>query len=175
MDRKKQLSNVAFGGDWSEGIAPREDMQRALSALELAVRLSHLHDPLTTDNLQCLRLLTDRVARGPMLMAAFERAARLPDARIRRDALDRALMDLAGHFRDALMVSSGAGSVTANHPDMEDRAAALAAHAGPDRLLRCIEAVLICRDALAANVKPKFAVDAMIATVGQALQSDRSR
>ena len=31
------------------------------------------------------------------------------------------------------------------------------------------------RDALAANVKPKFAVDAMIATVGQALQSDRSR
>ena len=30
-------------------------------------------------------------------------------------------------------------------------------------------------DALAANVKPKFAVDAMIATVGQALQSDRSR
>lgn len=94
MDRKKQLSNVAFGGDWSEGIAPREDMQRALSALEMAVRLSHLRDPLTTDNLQCLRLLTDRVARGPMLMAAFERAARLPDARIRRAELDRALRNI---------------------------------------------------------------------------------
>ncbi|MCB0927043.1 MAG: DNA polymerase III subunit delta' [Mycobacterium sp.] len=105
----------------------------------------------------------------------LERRQKSRATRAGRDALDRALMDLAGHFRDALMVSSGAGSVTANHPDMEDRAAALAAHAGPDRLLRCIEAVLICRDALAANVKPKFAVDAMIATVGQALQSDRSR
>ena len=41
----------------------------------------------------------------------------------------------------------------------------------PDRLLRCIEAVLECREALAVNVKPKFAVDAMVATVGQALRN----
>lgn len=72
----------------------------------------------------------------------LERRQKSRATRAGRDALDRALMDLAYHFRDALMVSSGAGSVTANHPDMEDRAAALAAHAGPDRLLRCIEAVL---------------------------------
>jgi len=42
--------------------------------------------------------------------------------------------------------------------------------ASPERLLRCIEAVLECREALAVNVKPKFAVDAMVATVGQALR-----
>ena len=41
----------------------------------------------------------------------------------------------------------------------------------PDRLLRCIEAVLECREALAVNVKPKFAVDAMVATVGRALRN----
>ena len=35
---------------------------------------------------------------------------------------------------------------------------------------RCIEAVLGCREALAINVKPKFAVDAMVATIGQALR-----
>lgn len=93
--------------------------------------------------------------------------------RAARDALDRALMDLAGYFRDALMVSSGAGAVTANHPDMAERTARLAQHAPPDRLLRCIEAVLDCREALAGNVKPKFAVDAMVATVGQALRSDQ--
>ena len=82
-------------------------------------------------------------------------------------------MDLAGYFRDALMVSSGAGAVTANHPDMAERTARLAQHAPPDRLLCCIEAVLDCREALAGNVKPKFAVDAMVATVGQALRSDQ--
>jgi DNA polymerase-3 subunit delta' len=54
---------------------------------------------------------------------------------------------------------------------MAEKVAALAAHASSERLLRCIEAVLACREALAANVKPKFAVDAMVATVGQALRS----
>jgi DNA polymerase-3 subunit delta' len=55
---------------------------------------------------------------------------------------------------------------------MADRVAALAAHATPEKLLRCIEAVLACREALAANVKPRFAVDAMVATIGQALRAD---
>ena len=72
--------------------------------------------------------------------------------------------------RDALLVASQAGEIKANHPDMTDRVAALAAHASPEKLLRCIEAVLECREALAVNVKPKFAVDAMVATVGQALR-----
>ena len=89
--------------------------------------------------------------------------------RASRDALDRALIDLATYFRDALMVASGA-AVAQSHPDMTDRVAALAAHASRDRLLRCIEAVLQCREALAINVKPKFAVDAMVATMGQALR-----
>jgi DNA polymerase III subunit delta' len=105
----------------------------------------------------------------------LEKRQKSRQTRASRDALDRALIDLATYFRDALVVAmqpQGA-VVTANHPDMADKAAALAAHAGPDRLLRCIEAVLECREALAVNVKPKFAVDAMVATVGQALQAQR--
>jgi DNA polymerase-3 subunit delta' len=90
--------------------------------------------------------------------------------RASRDALDRALIDLATYFRDALVVSAGAGSVQPSHPDMAEKVAAMAAHVPADRLLRCIEAVLECREALAINVKPKFAVDAMVATVGQALR-----
>jgi len=90
--------------------------------------------------------------------------------RASRDALDRALIDLATYFRDALLISSGARNVVPNHPDMAEKVAAMAAHAPPDKLLRCIEAVLGCRAALAANVKPKFAVDAMVGTVGQALR-----
>lgn len=100
----------------------------------------------------------------------LEKRQKSRHTRASRDALDRALIDLATYFRDALLVSSGAGAVTANHPDMAEKVAAMAAHAPPDRLLRCIEAVLECREALAVNVKPKFAVDAMVATVGQALR-----
>jgi len=101
----------------------------------------------------------------------LERRQKSRQTRASRDALDRALIDLATYFRDALLVSSGAGEIQANHPDMADRVAAMAAHASPDKLLRCIEAVLECREALAVNVKPKFAVDAMVATVGQALRN----
>src|SRR6185295_3686818 len=89
----------------------------------------------------------------------LERRQKSRRTRASRDALDR-----------ALMVSFGAGDIQPNHPDMGDRVAAMAAHASPEKLLRCIEAVLECREALDVNVKPKFAVDAMVATVGRALR-----
>jgi DNA polymerase III subunit delta' len=101
----------------------------------------------------------------------LERRQKSRLTRASRDELDRALIDLATYFRDALLVSTGAGEVKANHPDMADKVASMAAVVPPDRLLRCIEAVLECREALAVNVKPKFAVDAMVATVGQALRN----
>src|SRR5437588_3712580 len=100
----------------------------------------------------------------------LERRQKSRQTRASRDALDRALIDLATYFRDALLVAANAGEVRPNHPDMAERIAAMAAHATPERLLRCIEAVLECREALAVNVKPKFAVDAMVATIGQALR-----
>ena len=105
------------------------------------------------------------------LIKDLEKRQKSRQTRASRDALDRALIDLAMYFRDALMLAGSAGGVQANHPDMADRAAALAAHASPQRLLRCIEAVLACREALAANVKPKFAVDALVATVGRQLRA----
>jgi len=100
----------------------------------------------------------------------LERRQKSRQTRASRDALDRALIDLATYLRDAMMAAGGAGGVTASHPDMTTDASRLAAHASPDRLLRCIEAVLTCRTALAMNVKPKFAVGAMVATMGQALR-----
>jgi DNA polymerase-3 subunit delta' len=103
-------------------------------------------------------------------LKALESRQKSRHTRASRDALDRALIDLATYFRDALVVSAGAGSVQPSHPDMAEKVAAMAAHVPADRLLRCIEAVLECREALAINVKPKFAVDAMVATVGQALR-----
>ena len=108
-------------------------------------------------------------------LKALEQRQKSRRTRASRDALDRSLIDLATYFRDALMVAGRASTVTPSHPDMAEKVAALAAHASSERLLRCIEAVLACREALAANVKPKFAVDAMVATVGQALRSGDQR
>jgi DNA polymerase-3 subunit delta' len=100
----------------------------------------------------------------------LERRQKSRQTRASRDALDRALIDLATYFRDALLVAASAPGPRANHPDMAKQIAAMAAHVPADRLLRCIEAVLHCREALAINVKPKFAVDAMVATIGQQLR-----
>ncbi|KAA8970451.1 DNA polymerase III subunit delta' [Mycobacterium sp.] len=100
----------------------------------------------------------------------LERRQKSRHTRAARDALDRALIDLATYFRDALVVAAGADAVRANHPDMAEHVAAMAAQSTPERLLRCIEAVLECRRALAVNVKPRVAVDAMVATIGQALR-----
>lgn len=106
------------------------------------------------------------------VIKGLERRQKSRQTRASRDAMDRALIDLATYFRDALMVASGAGAARPNHPDMADAVASMAAYAPPDRLLRCIEAVLECREALATNVKPRFAVGAMVATIGQALRAD---
>jgi DNA polymerase III subunit delta' len=102
----------------------------------------------------------------------LEKRQKSRQTRASRDALDRALIDLATYFRDALLVAAGAGDVEPNHPDMAEKVSSMAAHASPEKLLRCIEAVLQCREALAVDVKPKFAVDAMVASVGRALRAD---
>jgi len=86
-----------------------------------------------------------------------------------RDAFDRALIDLAGLYRDALARSYGSTAVL-NHPDMSEQIERMARGASPEALLKSIEAILECREALALNSKPKFAVYAMVAQLGAALR-----
>ncbi|CPW65823.1 Probable DNA polymerase III%2C delta' subunit [Mycobacteroides abscessus] len=66
--------------------------------------------------------------------------------------------------------AAGQGRVALHHPDMADRLGPMVDRVPPEQLLKCIEAVLECREALAVNVKPKFAIDALVATAGQALR-----
>lgn len=81
--------------------------------------------------------------------------------RTQRDALDRALVDLAGFYRDAIVAASGA-QVLLTNPDREQEIRMAAAEWGPESSLRRLEAVLACRDALEQNVKPRIAVEAMM-------------
>ncbi len=99
----------------------------------------------------------------------LERRQKSRATRGQRDAMDRALIDLAGFYRDAVVRSCGA-KVDATHPDLAGDVDLVSAQARPEGLLRCVEAVLECREALAANVKPRIAVDAMVATLGAALR-----
>jgi DNA polymerase-3 subunit delta' len=66
------------------------------------------------------------------------------------DSLDRALLDLAGLYRDVLAQQLGA-TVDFVNPDATREIAGLAARATPERTLQRLEAVLATRDALAAN------------------------
>lgn len=96
----------------------------------------------------------------------LERRQKSRATRTGRDALDRALLDIAGLYRDALAIAFGdPAGITMTHPDMADRARDLAQRVRPEGLLRSIDAVLACRAALDQNVKPRFAVAAMAATL----------
>lgn len=81
--------------------------------------------------------------------------------RTQRDALDRALVDLAGFYRDAIVAATGA-TVPLTNPDRDREIRVAAAEWGPESSLRRLEAVLACRDALEQNVKPRIAVEAMM-------------
>jgi DNA polymerase III subunit delta' len=91
----------------------------------------------------------------------LERRQKTRATRSQRDALDRALVDLAGFYRDALVASVGA-PVAPVHGDVAGQSAAAARRWSPESTLRRLEAVLECRTAIDANVKPRIAVEAMM-------------
>jgi DNA polymerase III subunit delta' len=80
--------------------------------------------------------------------------------RVQRDSLDRALLDLAGFYRDVLAVQFGADVELANaarHADLSQ----LAAVSRPEVTVRRIEAIMKCRQRLAGAVAPLLAVEEM--------------
>jgi DNA polymerase III subunit delta' len=80
--------------------------------------------------------------------------------RLKRDALDRALLDLASFYRDVLAVQLGADVELAN-AGQRDELDAVAAASPPEATVRRLEAIMKCRDRLAANVAPLLAVEEM--------------
>jgi DNA polymerase-3 subunit delta' len=78
--------------------------------------------------------------------------------RLKRDALDRALLDLAGYYRDILAVQLGASVELAN-AGRADELDSLARSSLPADTVRRIEAIMRCRERLEANVAPLLAVE----------------
>jgi DNA polymerase III subunit delta' len=111
-------------------------------------------------------------ARGPGVVAAsrgsagqlkeLERRQKSRATRIGRDSMDRALVDLAGLYRDAMVLGSAPSTdLPLNHPDRRADAVELARRIGPEGALRRIDAILDCRTALEENVKPQIALEAL--------------
>jgi DNA polymerase III subunit delta' len=110
-------------------------------------------------------------ARGPGMAAASRGAGQLKElekrqksraTRLGRDSLDRALVDLAGLYRDALVLDTARDAPpTLLHPDRRADAEELARRIGAEGALRRIDALLACRTALEQNVKPQIALEAL--------------
>jgi DNA polymerase-3 subunit delta' len=90
----------------------------------------------------------------------LEKRQKSRGTRTQRDALDRALVDLAAFYRDVLQVQLGTGTALV-HGDLGDQITTIARATTPESTLRRIDAVLACREALDANVAPLLAVEAM--------------
>ncbi len=87
--------------------------------------------------------------------------------RFLRDSLDLALIDLAGIYRDALMISSES-TVGLTHPDMEGLSQELASRVTPEGLVDCLDAINKCRESFGFNVRPVVAMDALVGRLRKA-------
>jgi DNA polymerase-3 subunit delta' len=104
-------------------------------------------------------------ARGALRSAAaalkeLEGRQKSRATRTQRDALDRALTDLAGFYRDVLVVQLGAGVDIAN-VDEADAISGLAGSSSAESTVRRLSAVLNCRTSLEANANPLLTVEAL--------------
>jgi DNA polymerase-3 subunit delta' len=80
--------------------------------------------------------------------------------RSRRDAIDRALIDLASFYRDVLVLQAGA-QVELVNDEHREAVTSVARTSSPEHTLRRIDAVLAARTAVGASVAPLLAVEAM--------------
>ncbi|WP_291313334.1 DNA polymerase III subunit delta' [Corynebacterium sp. UBA2622] len=84
-----------------------------------------------------------------------------------RDVLDLTLVDLAGVYRDAMVIRSGAG-VALTHPDFEGLSAEIAGRVSLEGLVACQDAIGKCRESLDQNVQPTIAFNGMIGRIRKA-------
>ncbi|MFN2521895.1 MAG: DNA polymerase III subunit delta' C-terminal domain-containing protein, partial [Mycobacteriales bacterium] len=97
---------------------------------------------------------------GAGALKELERKQKSRGTRASRDALDRALVDLAAFYRDVLTMQLGTGTPLV-HADLGEQAATIARATTAEATLRRIDAVLACRTALEGNVAPLLAVESM--------------
>ena len=90
MDRKRQLSNVSFGGAWSEQIAADEALSDALDCLDKAVKDTVYEDVRGFEGVaEAVRLACASHPKGEMLHRAWWAALNITNSGLRSDELKR--------------------------------------------------------------------------------------
>ena len=90
----------------------------------------------------------------------LEKEQKTRATRFGRDVIDRALVDLASMYRDALVVRWG-DPVPLVNADIVDDVGRLARAFTPEGLLLALDAISTARERIAANVPPLLALEAM--------------
>lgn len=90
MDRERQLSNVSFGGAWSEQIAENEALADALDRLDRAVEDTVYEDLRGFEDVAAaVSLACASHPKGPMMSQAWRSGLELPNAGLRSAELRR--------------------------------------------------------------------------------------
>ncbi|WP_103561574.1 DNA polymerase III subunit delta' [Actinomadura rubteroloni] len=143
----------------------------AVTAAEALVKAAEAEAKTTVEELNesetsALRQALGESAKGRMPRGTAGALKELEDrqksraTRIKRDALDRTLLDLASYYRDVLALQMGAPNDLVNTPLTAELRTA-AAGAPPEATLRRLDAIMECRDRIDANVNPLLAVEAL--------------
>ena len=147
------------------GLAPAIDAAAALVAAAEA-EAKATTDARNEPEIAALRQALGESAKGRMPRGTAGALKELEDrqksraTRVKRDSLDRALLDLASYYRDVLVVQLGSGVELVN-ADRGRELRAAASRESPESTLRRLEAIMQCRERIEANVNPLLAVEAM--------------
>ena len=99
-------------------------------------------------------------ANAGSMLKTLEEEHRKRATRAKRDGIDRALIDLAGFYRDVLAVQTGADVKLVNE-EMRDAITSVARSSSPETTVRRIDTVLRAREQIELHVAPLLAVEAM--------------
>lgn len=86
--------------------------------------------------------------------------------RLQRDALDRVLTELTAFYRDVLILQTAAGAEVIN-AEQFDAIEHVATSATAEQTVRCLDAILTCRQALEANVAPLLAMESLLISLAR--------
>ena len=94
----------------------------------------------------------------------LEAAQKARGTRRLRDVLDLTLVDVAGVYRDAIVIRSGSG-VELVHPDCEGLSREIAQRVDVAGLTECLDAIAECRERLDQSVLPVIAFNGMLGRI----------
>ncbi|MBL1435537.1 MAG: hypothetical protein COB08_004985 [Rhodobacteraceae bacterium] len=89
VDFKKQLSNVAFGGAWSEALVAEDELQSIMDVLRRAANNCADRDVNDKEFLAALRYVREEVEKGPMLVEGLQKALLEPHPALRQKNVQR--------------------------------------------------------------------------------------